>query len=149
MLFCRIWGICCPKQRIKFLHVLQFSIQAILWLYRARNIFSCWKETLPAKSIISLLWGFRRAVCVSYRDRYMEEGVKQRSGGRAVGETAPKTPSGGISRMGSLSCFLLVALSAQILSIIRSLGVWRSQGTKIWLLVLWEIHHSKLFLFLS
>lgn len=47
---------------------------------------------------------------VSYRDRCMEEGVKQRSGGRAGRETAPKTPSGGISRMGILSHFLLVAL---------------------------------------
>lgn len=64
-------------------------------------------------------------MCVFYSDKGTEEGVKQRSGGRAVGETAPKTSSGGISRMGSLSRFLLVALSAQIFSIIRSrsLGV--------------------------
>lgn len=69
-------------------------------------------------------------MCVSYRDKCTEEGVKQRSGGRAFGETAPKTPSGGISRMGSLSRFLLVALSAQIFSInrSRSLGVLAFSG---------------------
>lgn len=92
--------------------------------------------------MISLPWCLRMGVSVSYRDMH---------GGRGVRENAPKTPSGGISRMGGLSHFLLVALSAQILSNIRSrsLGIWRSQGTKIWLLVLWEVHCSNLFLLLS
>lgn len=137
------------NKKIKFLHVLQFSSTWILSDFIELEISLAAKERLSQLNQWFLFPSASRGLCFLWT--CIEEGVKQRSGGRAVRETAPRTSSEDISGMGGLSHFLLVALLAQILSNIRfrSLGVWHSQDTKIWLLVLWEIHCSNLFLLLS